>query len=175
MVKPILYMDFDGPLNVYLARLEVEHVYDVPLRCAFTGWVTVTLSLDRRHPALLAELAEHFELHWGTAWEHSANDHLAHLVGLPQLPVVEWGPDKFRGRPGPEHEGIHWKTATLADHADGRPFLWMDDECDSGDNDWLIGQGVQGYAMQISPTTGITADHVAQAIAWARSVEQRAA
>jgi hypothetical protein len=30
----------------------------------------------------------------------------------------------FQDRP----DGVHWKTGPLVDHANGRPFAWMDDE-----------------------------------------------
>ncbi|NEE14742.1 hypothetical protein G3M58_50780, partial [Streptomyces sp. SID7499] len=33
--------------------------------------------------------------------------------------------------------GLHWKTRTLAAWADGRPFIWVDDEITEADQDWV--------------------------------------
>ncbi|WP_200881386.1 hypothetical protein [Nocardia otitidiscaviarum] len=72
-------------------------------------------------PALLA-LADRFELVWATTWEHDANTYIAPVIGLPELPVVEWQTTK---RFGPD--GIFFKTEELVAHAAGRPFVWIDD------------------------------------------------
>jgi hypothetical protein len=51
----------------------------------------------------------------GTTWKSEANECLAPLLGLPQLPVVTW--------PKPSDE-----PEPLVDWAAGRPFAWLDDE-----------------------------------------------
>lgn len=49
---------------------------------------------------------------------------IAPVLGLPELPFVDFGDALFQERP----DGIHWKTGPLVDYADGRPFAWVDDE-----------------------------------------------
>src|SRR5690606_41282074 len=44
--------------------------------------------LNPRHGAAL--LALPYRPVWATTWEHDANEVLAPLLGLPELPVVEW-------------------------------------------------------------------------------------
>lgn len=73
------------------------------------------------------------ELVWATTWETEANRVLAPLLGLPQLPVVTW-PEPFRED---EYGGLHWKTRTLLDWSDGRPFAWLDDEITDTDRAWV--------------------------------------
>ncbi|MFD6357020.1 hypothetical protein [Nocardia tengchongensis] len=33
--------------------------------------------------------------------------------------------------------GLHWKTRALVARADGRPFIWVDDEIGDGDGEWV--------------------------------------
>jgi hypothetical protein len=53
-----------------------------------------------------------------------ANRWIAPVLGLPELPFVDFGDALLQERP----DGVHWKTAPLVDHAGGRPFAWVDDE-----------------------------------------------
>ncbi|TVZ99134.1 hypothetical protein FB157_101148 [Streptomyces sp. BK340] len=53
-----------------------------------------------------------------------ANRWIAPVVGLPELPYVDFGADLFAERP----DGVHWKTAAIVAYAAGRPFVWVDDE-----------------------------------------------
>lgn len=78
---PLLYLDIDGVLNP-LSPDPVqftEHTIDA-----------LTVNLSPEHGAWLKELAECYELVWATTWEHHANEHVGPLLGLPELPVVEF-------------------------------------------------------------------------------------
>jgi hypothetical protein len=57
-----------------------------------------------------------------------ANAFIAPVLGLPQLPVVDWPTTHDTGP-----DGTFWKTHHLVSHAAGRPFAWVDD--DLGDTD----------------------------------------
>lgn len=154
--RPLLFLDVDGPVNVFKGYPHSQ-MRGEAVCCAFTGFQPTVLHLDARHPAILAELAEVFRIVWATAWEHAANEVVSPLVGLPvDTPVVEWGDDKFTGRAGPQHGRVHWKTVRLAEYAAGRPFMWLDDECDADDQDWFDENGIAGYAVTVDPHIGIT-------------------
>nr|WP_202438035.1 hypothetical protein [Streptomyces sp. SID5910] len=70
---------------------------------------------------------------WATTWMEEANEVVAPRIGLPRLPVLPW-PDAGAGD-GPR--GLHWKTPLLVEWADGRPFIWVDDEISGMDRQWV--------------------------------------
>lgn len=69
---------------------------------------------------------------WATTWMDDANECLAPWLGLPPLPLVDW-PGGGEGKP----RGLHWKTRPLVAWADGRPFVWVDDEITDVDREWV--------------------------------------
>ncbi|WP_063631538.1 MULTISPECIES: HAD domain-containing protein [Streptomyces] len=118
--RPLLFLDIDGVLNPVLPTdgFTAHDILDF----------TVLLSLT--HANWLRELSSTYELVWATTWEHEANRHIAPLLELPQLPVVEFTGyvprpddpklpvlDLFSGR----------KWAPILRYAAGRPFAWVDD------------------------------------------------
>jgi hypothetical protein len=130
--RPLLFLDVDGPLNPYAAQRERRPDGYTTLR---VPWADVTDgepgALRRRtlrvwlrpdHGEALLGLG--YELCWATTWMGGANRWIAPVLGLPALPFVDFGEALFRERP----DGVHWKTGPLVDHADGRPFAWVDDE-----------------------------------------------
>lgn len=163
--RPLLFLDVDGPLNVFRAYPAGQR-YRAPVRSEFTSWQRWELTLDRRHPEMLARLAAEFDICWATAWERCANGSVGHLVGLPELPVVEWGDDKFTGRWG-SAPGLHWKTVRLLEYAQGRRFLWLDDECGDADSEYFAAHGADGVALAVDSCAGITEGHVEAALAFA--------
>jgi hypothetical protein len=122
----LLFLDVDGPLVPFGAA---DGAYPV-----FTGPADVTVThplLNRVDPALGPRLAAlGCTLVWATTWADDANAELAPWLGLPPLPVVAW-PDQDEP-PGPPH----WKTRPLVARADGRPFIWLDDEITEADRAW---------------------------------------
>ncbi|MFC3456004.1 hypothetical protein [Amycolatopsis speibonae] len=96
------------------------------------------------------------ELVWATTWLQDANDSLTPRLGLPRLPVVDWPEpsvtDEFDAR-----IGLHWKTRPLLEHAEGRPFAWVDDEITDVDRDWVSGHH-SGSALlhRVDPRYGLT-------------------
>ncbi|MEV6972593.1 hypothetical protein [Kitasatospora sp. NPDC093806] len=141
---PLLLLDVDGPLN--------PHPYDGKPRPRPAGyeshsvkpesWIArfpeqppgevkpLHLWLNPGHGAEL--LALPYELVWATAWMGEANTWISPLVGLPELPFIVW-PRMHQGDP----EGLHWKTRALVAWADGRPFVWVDDELRPQDTEWI--------------------------------------
>lgn len=137
-VRPLLFLDVDGTLlpaggvqkpttleewnakwqnssNPYLARLTPEH-----------GPRLLALSCD---------------LMWATAWMEDANEVIAPLLGLPELPVVDLGELPEIDDPVFSEDDwtavLHWKTRALVEIAAGRPFVWIDDEITDVDRSWV--------------------------------------
>src|SRR5690606_11504804 len=81
--RPLLFLDVDGPLIPYAVGEGRPSPGYAPLRLGGARrW------LNPRHGAAL--LALPYRPVWATTWEHDANEVLAPLLGLPELPVVEW-------------------------------------------------------------------------------------
>ncbi|MGK5738696.1 HAD domain-containing protein [Micromonospora sp. URMC 103] len=92
------------------------------------------------------------DLAWASTWMSDANDVLAPLLGLPTLPVVDW--------PDSDEVGVlHWKTRGLVEWAQGRPFVWVDDEISHADQEW-VSTHHHGPALlhRVDPRRGLTED-----------------
>lgn len=129
----LLFLDVDGTLLPFGAGpypvYEPVHGPVFPL----SGTVTGHPLLNRVDPALGAGLTSlGCELVWATTWMDDAVTCLAPWLGLPRLPLVDW--------PGSDEEepaGLHWKTRPLVSWAAGRPFVWLDDEINGADRNWV--------------------------------------
>ncbi|MBR7674654.1 HAD domain-containing protein [Streptomyces daliensis] len=131
--RPLLLLDVDGPLNPFAARWRLRPRGYTTHRFRPTGWLerhpsvpgrkaaTLRVWLKAEHGRLLAGLP--CELVWATAWTHDANECISPVLGLPELPVIEW-PMMFRA----EEPGLLlWKARPIVEWAAGRPFAWVDD------------------------------------------------
>lgn len=188
--KPLLLLDVDGPLNPFQLITRTGHrpVTD-PAGEPFvyqrhhlypTGWADgLPVLLSTGHGQALRRLAEVYTLVWATTWEHEANSIIAPLVGLPELPVIEW-PDAARGwvLDQPPHHGS-WKTrhiaAWLDAHAtgpDGRalPWVWVDDDVNRFDRSWLAehyGQSAPPHRLyRVEPRHGLRAHDFEDLTGW---------
>ncbi|MFK0170380.1 hypothetical protein ACIQU5_16380 [Streptomyces sp. NPDC090306] len=129
--RPLLFLDVDGPLNPYAAQPERRPAGWTTLRVPRPDAVFGELRGRSRHLRLWLNpdhgqplLRLGYELCWATTWMAEANRTIAPVLGLPDLPFVDFGDTLLRERP----DGIHWKTGPLVDFAAGRPFAWVDDE-----------------------------------------------
>ncbi|MFJ9925420.1 hypothetical protein ACIRU5_05250 [Streptomyces misionensis] len=133
MARPLLFLDVDGPLNPYAGRPERRP----------EGYTTIRVPLDARRPLRVwlnpahgpALLALGYELCWATTWMAEANRWIAPVLGLPELPYVDFGTGLFAHRP----DGVHWKTEAIVAYAGGRPFAWVDDELGPADPAFVTG------------------------------------
>ena len=132
--RPLLLLDFDGPLNPYRARkpptgYERHEIVE--------GAKTWSVLLNQQHGVELNALADVFQLVWATSWEHGANRLLAPLLGLPDdLPVIIWPEGARESAAGPMRPQS-WKTPYVAEWVGGRPFVWIDDEVNQRDRAYL--------------------------------------
>lgn len=98
------------------------------------------------------------ELVWCTFWEDKANEYIAPLVGLPELPVAKIIPWKMYSSPG------SWKAWTAKHYADKRRWVQFDDEGDVG---YWLNQfevpGRQGKHIKVGPTMGLSINNIRNA------------
>ncbi|MEU4596351.1 HAD domain-containing protein [Nocardia sp. NPDC023988] len=176
--RPLLYLDVDGPLNPYRAKPEQRPRGYETHRLLPQSWIArhrdipvrrvkpLRVWLNPSHGRTLTELAEDFELWWATTWEHDANTHIAPVLGLPELPVVEW---KSPGCQGPE--GTFWKTAELVEHAAGRPFAWVDDDITTPDRRYINARHAAPALLRfVHPAAGLVEDDFTALASWARTL-----
>lgn len=138
-MKPFLFIDVDGVLNNRAA----------PGRYSILGYTVRLNSEDGRR---LLELQDKYELVWATTWKDLANVHIAPKIGLPELPWIEWSVDYPTYRNYPSNVMV--KTEEVIKYADGRPFVWLDDDLDLQDRE-LIKKN-NGLPILVSDKTGIT-------------------
>ncbi|MFD6433888.1 hypothetical protein [Streptomyces venezuelae] len=162
MNRPLLFLDVDGPLNPYAAQPERRPDGYTTLRVP-RGDETLTglggLSGRRRSlrvwlnpehgPALLRL---DYDLCWATTWMGEANRWIAPVLGLPELPFVDFGDALLQERP----DGVHWKTGLLIDYADGRPFAWVDDEQSGLDDAYITAHhAAPALLHHVNPRIGL--------------------
>ncbi|MEU5786931.1 HAD domain-containing protein [Micromonospora purpureochromogenes] len=158
--RPLLFLDVDGTLIPFGTPPPATHQTRAPARP------------DDAHPLLHRVEPEHgrllsalpCELVWATTWMSAANDVLAPLLRLPALPVVDW-PDSD------EDDALHWKTRGLVEWAQGRPFVWVDDEIGPADHAWVAAHH-HGPALlhRVDPRRGLTADDFTTIRSWLEQV-----
>ncbi|CAM5316303.1 hypothetical protein SAFG77S_00753 [Streptomyces afghaniensis] len=149
--RPLLFLDVDGPLIPFGSSSGHARA---PGADASTPVDKGNPLLTRLDPTIGARLmALGCPLVWASTWMEEANEVVAPRIGLPLLPVVEW-PDVGAGE-GPR--GLHWKTRPLVEWADGRPFIWVDDEISGMDRQW-VAAGHPGPSLlhRVDPVKGLT-------------------
>ncbi|MFD1320903.1 HAD domain-containing protein [Micromonospora sonneratiae] len=157
----MLFLDVDGtliPLGTPTAVQQgMRHGHTetpVPSADAHPLLHKVNPEHGRRLEALPCDLV------WATTWMSDANDVLAPLLGLPTLPVVDW--------PDSDEVGVlHWKTRGLVEWAQGRPFVWVDDEISHADQQW-VSTHHPGPALlhRVDPHRGLIEQDLAAIESW---------
>ncbi len=129
--RPLLFLDVDGPLNPYAAQPERRPEGYTTIRVAVDPGRTLRVWLNPGHGPALLRLG--YDLCWATTWMDAANRYVAPVVGLPELPYVDFGSGLFAWRP----DDVHWKTEAIVAYAQGRPFAWVDDEQSPADTTYV--------------------------------------
>ena len=138
LVRPLLLMDIDGPLNPYdapwFAQRKPAPGYTFH-ELTPSGGITYRVALNRAHGRELLQMADYFDLAWASTWLQDANRLISPLLGLPtDIPVV---PLRL---PGFHNARRSWKAEQIADWVGDRPFAWFDDEINHATREWLRSQ-----------------------------------
>jgi hypothetical protein len=97
-----------------------------------------------------------------------ANRWIAPVLGLPELPFVDFGDALLQERP----DGVHWKTGPLVNYANGRPFAWVDDEQSDLDQAYVTTHhGGSGLLHHVNPRIGLREDDFCTLADFARSLD----
>ncbi|MBD0692636.1 hypothetical protein [Streptomyces sp. CBMA123] len=171
--QPLLLLDVDGPLNPFAAprlrRPDGYRTHDLmpswwaerQARRTDGEAKPLRVWLNPAHGPEL--LALPYELVWATTWMDEANALIGPNLGLPELPYIAWT-DLF----GEDPDGLHWKTRDVVAWADGRPFVWVDDELGSQDAEWIAAHHPgPALTLHVNPRKGMLARDFATLREWA--------
>jgi hypothetical protein len=158
--RPLILVDVDFTLNP-----DFTGRWDGPEGDALreAGWVILgdflfngrPVWLNRFHGLKLmhAAIATGAELAWATLWHGVANQVISPLLGLPQLPVIPFRPDRHKA------EGVIAWTA-------GRPFAWLDDLPDGPEVTGRLAGGQPHLVVRVDPEAGLTDEDISEAQEW---------
>ena len=179
MVRPVLLLDVDGPLNPDAGKPHRRpegygtHRLMTPRRAAaerrrLARWGTphkrpkpLRVWLNPEHGPALTALP--YDLVWATTWMAEANALIGPTLGLPELPYIAWT-ELF----GSDPDGLHWKTRDVVAWAAGRPFVWLDDELGPQDIEWIAANHPgEALPLWVDPRAGLHELHFAALREWA--------
>jgi hypothetical protein len=157
MNRPLLFVDIDGVLNAYGGPCPegyTEHWLfpedDEPVR------------VSQQHSVWLHQLAESFDLMWGSSWTVEDRAILATVLTLPPfLGAV----DLPRGQFDPA-----LKIPAIERAAEGQLLAWMDDLLTPEAWTWAESRPAPTLLIPIDPAAELTGQHVRQLLDWARGL-----
>ncbi len=159
MSRPLLLVDVDGVISLF----GFDSAEPPPGRFVLVDGIPHLISATAGDH--LRALSDAFELAWCTGWEEKADEHLRHLLRLPDsCPHLA-----FDGAEPGRH--AHWKLGAVDRYAGlSRPVAWIDDAHDDSTDAWAAARRGPTLLVRTDPAVGITDAHVDELLGWARRV-----
>lgn len=159
---PLLMVDVDGVISLFGAT--PAGGAGPAVEGSFHSIEGIPHFLSATAAAHLLALAGAFEPVWASGWEERANDHLPHLLGLPEtLPFLRFA--RAVGR-----ANVHWKLDAIDTYAGGRALAWIDDAFNPACHAWARARPAPTLLVQTEPQVGLTAREADELRAWARAL-----
>ncbi len=160
MAQPILAVDVDGVISLF--GFDEPPDREVASFQLIDGMVhCISLAAGER----LKRLAEHYDLVWATGWEDRANDSLAPLIGLPDLPFLSFdGAARFGS--------AHWKLGPLDEYAGDRALAWIDDSFDESCYEWAQQRAAETLLVPTESPLGLEEAQTEALLIWARQLKR---
>jgi HAD domain in Swiss Army Knife RNA repair proteins len=183
--RPLLLVDIDGVISLFGRAPAGSQERLAPdgstLEGSFHSIEGIPHFLSSTAAAHLLSLASLFELVWASGWEERANEHLPHLLGLPEpLPFLRFprqgdlngaGDTPVAGlQTGPQTTLAHWKLQSIDSYAGQRPLAWIDDAFNAACHDWAQGRPAATLLVQTEPELGLTSPEARLLERWAREL-----
>jgi hypothetical protein len=198
--RPLLLVDIDGVISLFgqpaAGSPERLAAAGTPLEGSFHAIEGIPHFLSSTAAAHLLALAELFELVWASGWQERANEHLPHLLGLPErLPFLRFprggvvagagkipggfvaGAEQAQGATGASgpQTPAHWKLQSIDAYAGDRPLAWIDDAFNRACHEWAAARATATLLVQTEPELGLTSREAAQLEEWALELKAQAA
>ena len=157
--RPLLAIDVDGVISLFgfdepppseQARFEL---IDGMVHC-------ISLTAGER----LLRLGDHYDMVWATGWEEKANDYMPNVIGMPELPFLN-----FQG--AARFGSAHWKLTPLEQYGRGRSLAWIDDSLDESCYEWARNRPEPTLLVPTESALGLEEAHTEALIAWASSLD----
>jgi HAD domain in Swiss Army Knife RNA repair proteins len=160
--KPLLMVDIDGVLSLF-GQADTAP-WSARVDGAFHTIDGIPHFLSHTAATHLLGLREHFDLVWASGWEERAEEHLPHLLSLPEgIPFLRF--ERFR-----RGEQAHWKLAAIEAYAGDRPLAWIDDALSEACHTWAEARRAPTLLVQTAPERGLTAREVSLLGWWAKQL-----
>jgi hypothetical protein len=192
--RPLLLVDIDGVISLFgrPAAGSPERLAAAGTRLdgSFHAIEGIPHFLSSTAAAHLLSLAALFELVWASGWEERADEHLPHLLGLPDgLPFLRFprglAPAPVPGgvaanvaaptADGPQTTLAHWKLESVEAYAGRRPLAWIDDAFNPACHEWAAARASPTLLVATEPELGLTSREAARLEEWALELEAQAA
>jgi len=162
MYRPIVLLDVDGVISLF----GFDHRHPPLGRYVLVDGHLHFLS--ETAAALIAELAQRFELVWCTGWEDRADTHLPAALGVPAgLAHLRFDAGGWAAQ-ATSIVARHWKLDAIDAFAGpDRPLAWIDDSHDESCERWAAQRAGPTLLVTTEPSVGMTTAHVEQLHTWA--------
>jgi hypothetical protein len=186
--RPLLLVDIDGVISLFGrppgASQTPPAAGEPPIAGSFHSIEGMPHFLSSTAATHLLSLAPSYELVWASGWEERAEEHLPHLLGLPErLPFLRFPRDAVAAgsgaaagsgpAAGPRTTRAHWKLQSVDAYAGERPLAWIDDAFNDACHEWAAARGAPTLLVATDPRQGLTSPEAQQLEDWARELAAR--